>query len=886
MCTQVSRKNKQQKSVISIPFWTGAGALSDAHKTMMSLLILLTILLYAGPVVAAQNGLYAIEKESPELTNAETFRVAQLSTSLENWHNDAFATLDLQKRLDRLTRKKNQDNRRGPKKPTVTNKRKTTARSKVRKAVVKRKTKAKTKIEVKIKASTKKKIVVADTDEKHEIVREAAILQRCLQAAGYFNEAITGRIEKSSLQAFMTFRDDNDLLHRSNNLYDPVIQKALFEQCPKVAPSDLNGADISTMAGKTTAGAALKKTSTPAKPINTKVHQDRLAHDFDRSQGPLTTASIGATRKQARMSIVAKNLPAIRKAPTAKSKPVSGEELGERTFANDVLAATSSKPISSSVEKPVQKLARLDKQDATGVTSSFAAKSVTADKAISAPSGFSSRVPSANGQSPAPFSKRLSIADLAMAKPASANTCSPQKHGPAIAMSKLPTLSTSSRQAYPVRNASAYDPYMNDDSPLITGSVLSSSSKSSVSSSYGNPIARGFKKRVRLVQMNIPDKACLPQDLYNMLATAHGRKTDVSICKRDCLPAPRSFSQGQKELFTEQYGINWCGTRCLGIADPLPLSELLKIEREARVHVCMKPQLSLASVSKKGLDSAGINTSIRNLYKHLPGGYGNADNIAVLIGNKNYNGNLGAHDAGHINLAAMKALLIDQLGYSSDNVLILKDAKLGDMQRLFGRPRDVNGELKRRLKSNPDAQLMIYFSGYARSTGLGLNNHLLPVDAVSGREDETAYSLSILYDNLRELDARTTQLFLEASFNTDRSGVVQAPNIAERRVNVAPIVPVRGLAVFTAATGDQKPLIDSDTGIGLFTRYLISGLAGGADQRPIGNGDRIIDSVELYVHLAGNVRLAARKTLGLRQNPTFSRSDNLFLSQLSRKSAK
>ena len=371
-----------------------------------------------------------------------------------------------------------------------------------------------------------------------------------------------------------------------------------------------------------------------------------------------------------------------------------------------------------------------------------------------------------------------------------------------------------------------------------------------------------------------------------MLATAHGRKTEVSICKRDCLPAPRSFSPGQKELFTEQYDINWCGARCLGIAEPLPLAELLKIEREARVHVCMKPQLSLASVSRKNLDGAGINAPIRNLYKRLPGGYGNADNIAVLIGNKNYSSNLGAYDAGHINLAAMKALLIEQLGYSSDNVMILKDAKLGDLQRLFGNRGNVNGELKRRLKSNPDAQLMVYFSGHARSTGLGLSNHLLPVDAVSGREDETAYSLSVLYDNLRELDARTTQLFLEASFNADRSGVIQAPNIPERRVNVAPIVPVRGLAVFTAATGDQKPLIDPETGIGLFTRYLISGLAGAADQRPIGNGDRIIDSVELYVHLAGNVRLAARKTMGLRQNPTFSRSDSLFLSQLSRKSAK
>ncbi len=898
MSMQVGRNNKQQYTAISTTFWTGVRALSDARKATMSLLILLSIFLFAGPALAATNGeLFAKAPNNPELIKNGQYRVAQVSTSLEDWQNDVFGALDQQKRLDQLSRKQKQEKPRGQKKQTVRKKRKKNVRSKVRKAVVKRKpkiraaTKTKTKTKTVAKVEIKKQTVVARTDAKFVAVRDGTILQRCLQAVGYFNETITGRLEDSSLQAFMEFRDDNGLLHRPNNLYDPVIQKALFEQCPKVSPGNSNSVVASAKESRATPAALPKKsapgkTSTPAKAMNAKVHQERLAYDFDRSQGPLTTASIGTTRKQARLSIVAKSRPVTMDLPAVKNKPVSGEALGEENFAKDVLAATSNKTISSSAGKPVQKLARLKKQGTSGASSSFAVKSVTASALKPAPSGFSARVASASGISSTPFAKRLSIADLAMVKPASVNTCSPQKHAPVIAMSKLPTLSPSPRQAYPVRTASTYAPYMNDDAPLITGSIASSSSKSSVSSSYGNPIVRNFKRRARLVQMKEPEKACLPQDLYNMLATAHGRKTEVAICKRDCLPAPRSFSQGQKELFAEQYDINWCGTRCLGIADPLPLSELLKIEREARVNVCMKPQLNLVSASNKNLDSAGINVAIRNLYKRLPGGYGNADNIAVLIGNKNYSAALGAHDAGHINLAAMKALLIDQLGYSSDNVLILKDAKLADLQHLFGRRGDVSGELKRRLKSNPDAQLMVYFSGHARSTGLGLSNHLLPVDAVSGREDETAYSLSVLYENLRELDARTTQLFLEASFNGDRSSVIQAPNIAERRVNVAPIVPVRGLAVFTAATGDQKPLIDPETGIGIFTRYLISGLAGAADQRPIGNGDRIIDSVELYVHLARNVRLAARKTLGLRQNPTFSRSDSLFLSQLSRKSVK
>ena len=172
--------------------------------------------------------------------------------SQEEWQEDPFAAYDVQKRLDRLSRQQKQEKQRSRKKPTVKGKRKATARPKVRKAVVKRKSKIKAaaKTNAKTKTKAKKRVVVARSDAKLEIVREGAVLQRCLQAAGYFNETITGRLEQSSLQAFVTFRDDNDLRHRPNNLYDPVIQKALFEQCPEVSPSNLNVAVANVIAGE------------------------------------------------------------------------------------------------------------------------------------------------------------------------------------------------------------------------------------------------------------------------------------------------------------------------------------------------------------------------------------------------------------------------------------------------------------------------------------------------------------------------------------------------------------------------------------------------------------------------------------------------------------
>ncbi len=774
--------------------------------------------------------------------HSKIIRIAQLDVTAQNWQEKAFMAIEMQKRLDRLARQQKTQITRNKKIRHANKKRKKRARPNLRKtrALLLRK---------------KRKSVRAVN-----IVREPAKLQRCLRTAGYFTGVVTGRLDDATLLAYLAFREDKNLTNRPNNLYDPVIQKSLFALCPSNNLSDLNQIIARAMERKPTFVRSKSNTSTLSAYQKKQADRNRAAQ---KGAEPLITGSL-STRKEVAAPKVTK---------TAKaSKPVSlaPEISSQVSFARDVLGATSDSVASSASVVKNQRLAMLQSKPQKNNSSTFAMKrKERLPQANSIPVAARTQTRVASSSSSPMFSTSVSIGDLVKAKPVNPNTCSPQNHAPEVAMSVAPPMSS-----VPVRSARAEPIY--DDGPMITGSIPSSSPQTST-------IRKSFSHRSRLVQKPVTESACLPQDLYNLLATAHGRKTDVSICKSDCLPAPKTFSKGQKALFAEQYNINWCDSGCLGIAQSLPLKEVMKIEREARVHVCMVPQVRLSPVVKTGFDNKGINKQIRSLYDRLPGGYGNEDNIAVIIGNRTYGGNLGLDETAYVNAAAMKALLIEQLGYNPANVIMVKDAKRADFVRLFGRKGNPRGELQSRLKANPDAQLLVYYAGHASSSGLGLNNYLLPVDTIIGLEDRTAYSLGVLYENLRELDARTTQLFLEAGFNADRSNNVLAPNIAERRVNVAPIVPVRGLAVFTAATGDQKPLVDAEMGLGLFTRYLISGLAGAADERPVGNGDRIIDSVELYVHLASKVRLAARKTLGLRQNPTFSRSDNLFLSQLSRK---
>jgi hypothetical protein len=85
-----------------------------------------------------------------------------------------------------------------------------------------------------------------------------------------------------------------------------------------------------------------------------------------------------------------------------------------------------------------------------------------------------------------------------------------------------------------------------------------------------------------------------------------------------------------------------------------------------------------------------------------------------------------------------------------------------------------------------------------------------------------------------------------------------------------PKAPIPGLNVIAAADRGQRTLVDVTYDIGLFTRYLIEGLAGGADLAPIGNGDGELNSAEIYAFTAAFVDLAARKTFGVLQRPVFS----------------
>ncbi len=393
-------------------------------------------------------------------------------------------------------------------------------------------------------------------------------------------------------------------------------------------------------------------------------------------------------------------------------------------------------------------------------------------------------------------------------------------------------------------------------------------------------LKKGREKRKSPVRPKHPLITCLPTDLLQILRETYGKRAKaIKPCAPSCLPKPAEMTRAEAKLYEKSHGIRWC-RECLRLTSYMTLRDVMRIEERARVAVCMAPQTRLM-FARKDLQLVGpAFPPARDLYRDLTPSVGNPRNIAVIIGNRNYRDRIPLKRNGLRDAGAIYSLLTEHLGYTPDQIIDLRDATLADMNRVLGSDKNPKGTLWRWVEARPKGRVLVYFAGYGLSDFTKGESYLLPVDASPDDLAGTAYPLSRLYANLRRLGTRTVTVLLETNFGRDLSDVVLPPNAPEQKLQIVPASPVDGLTVIAATQGDQKALEDPDYGIGLFTRYVIEGLAGKADMLPVGNGDGSIETVELYVYVAHMVRLAARKSFGQAQSPIMGETRNRLLSRL------
>ena len=289
----------------------------------------------------------------------------------------------------------------------------------------------------------------------------------------------------------------------------------------------------------------------------------------------------------------------------------------------------------------------------------------------------------------------------------------------------------------------------------------------------------------------------------------------------------------------------------------------------ASLQLCATPPRQLQRYGSGAGDPLKSYTRIRELYRALPPAEEDPDAVAVIIGNRNY-AMLPASETSQNDASAIYAFLTEHLGYRPDNIIDVRDAKKADLEKLFGAEAGLDGELARLVEGQPNAKVLVYYSGHGATDAAQTETYLLPVDIEPYREEIGGYKLSTLYANLARLDAKSVLVLLETDYGRDHGPLVLPPNLPETLNTALPRAPLPSLTVLAASDRGQRTLIDVTYDIGLFTRYLIEGLAGNADLPPIGNGDGELDSAEIYAFTAAYVDLAARKTFGMLQHPVYS----------------
>ena len=197
-------------------------------------------------------------------------------------------------------------------------------------------------------------------------------------------------------------------------------------------------------------------------------------------------------------------------------------------------------------------------------------------------------------------------------------------------------------------------------------------------------------------------------------------------------------------------------------------------------------------------------------------------------------------------------------------------AKLQVAERVVSKHDQISQFDARRIK--PDvSEVFVYYVGHGApdlSTG---EAYLMPSDA-DPNYPATSYRITELYRSLEQLPARQVTVILDACFSgrVGRGNRVEMLMAGARGIAVEPkqARPGEATVVFTASAGNQVSSGFPEKTHGLFTYYLLLGLAGEADS----DGDRSVTVQELYAYARQRVMSEAGR-LDREQTPELIGAD-------------
>ena len=260
--------------------------------------------------------------------------------------------------------------------------------------------------------------------------------------------------------------------------------------------------------------------------------------------------------------------------------------------------------------------------------------------------------------------------------------------------------------------------------------------------------------------------------------------------------------------------------------------------------------------------------------------YANPFGVAVIIGNRNYAGDIPAVSFAHRDAEAFRRYVIDVLGFDPENIIDLRDASQAQMWSTFGsRTSADRSDLWAFLDPDGNSDVVVYYSGHGVPGVEDKREYLLPVDANPNTAEINGYPIEVLYENLAGLsEARSAAVYLDACFSGGSGGGGMLIESASP-VYVGAALPETSeerLSVLTAATGQRLASWDREAEHGLFTHHLLDALYGKGDA----DADGQVTAREAKAYLDRHMTRAARRTYKRRQNASFTGNADTVLAAL------
>ena len=205
------------------------------------------------------------------------------------------------------------------------------------------------------------------------------------------------------------------------------------------------------------------------------------------------------------------------------------------------------------------------------------------------------------------------------------------------------------------------------------------------------------------------------------------------------------------------------------------------------------------------------------LLQDIPVGAVNRHRYALIIGNEDYS-ITGANAEINVPYAVNDAMVFREycvrtFGVPDGQLKVVPNATAGMMHEQLD-------WLVNMASTDPEAELIFYYSGHGNNDEATKEPYLLPVD-ITGKNIRLGISLADLYKRLATYPIKGAYVFLDACFSGGYKSA--APLLAQKGVRVVPKVglPQGHTLSFSSSSGDQTSSVYHDKKQGYYTYFLV-----------------------------------------------------------------